>query len=74
MDIEWAKDGVNNQLYIVQARPEVHGKIKNKCARFINSKKRYSYHTGNRIGDKIATGKARILNSPRKSIVRRACY
>jgi pyruvate,water dikinase len=40
MDIEWAKDGVNNQLYIVQARPEVHGKIKNKCARFINSKKR----------------------------------
>jgi pyruvate,water dikinase len=29
MDIEWAKDGVNNQLYIVQARPEtVHGKDK----------------------------------------------
>ena len=26
MDIEWAKDGLNNQLYIVQARPEtVHG-------------------------------------------------
>jgi pyruvate,water dikinase len=32
MDIEWAKDGVDNQLYIVQARPEtVHGKDKNKC-------------------------------------------
>jgi phosphoenolpyruvate synthase/pyruvate phosphate dikinase len=45
MDIEWAKDGVNNQLYIVQARPEtVHGK--DKTTRFINSKKRYSYHTG----------------------------
>jgi len=30
MDIEWAKDGLNNQLYIVQARPEtVQGK-KNK--------------------------------------------
>jgi phosphoenolpyruvate synthase/pyruvate phosphate dikinase len=42
MDIEWAKDGVNNQLYIVQARPEtVHGK--DKTTRFINSKKRYSY-------------------------------
>jgi pyruvate,water dikinase len=41
MDIEWAKDGVNNQLYIVQARPEtVHGKDKNKSARFINSKKK----------------------------------
>jgi pyruvate,water dikinase len=48
MDIEWAKDG-DNQLYIVQARPEtVHGKDKKKCARFINLKKRYSYH-GNRI-------------------------
>jgi pyruvate,water dikinase len=46
MDIEWAKDGVNNQLYIVQARPEtVHGKDKT-TARFINQKKRYSYHTG----------------------------
>ena len=22
MDIEWAKDGIDNQLYIVQARPE----------------------------------------------------
>ncbi len=22
MDIEWAKDGRNNELYIVQARPE----------------------------------------------------
>jgi pyruvate,water dikinase len=33
MDIEWAKDGVDNQLYIVQARPEtVHGKDK-KSAR-----------------------------------------
>jgi pyruvate,water dikinase len=31
MDIEWA-NRVNNQLYIVQARPEtVHGKDKNKC-------------------------------------------
>jgi pyruvate,water dikinase len=27
MDIEWAKDGLNDQLYIVQARPEtIHGK------------------------------------------------
>ena len=26
MDIEWAKDGISNQLYIVQARPEtIHG-------------------------------------------------
>jgi hypothetical protein len=30
------KKGVNNQLYIVQARPEFMGKIKYKSARFIN--------------------------------------
>jgi pyruvate,water dikinase len=58
------KRQVNNKLYIVQARPEtVHGKDK-KQIRGLNSKKGYSYHTGNRIG--IATGKARILNSPRR--------
>lgn len=35
MDIEWAKDGLNNQLYIVQARPEtIHGKA-NKYVRDI---------------------------------------
>jgi pyruvate,water dikinase len=33
MDIEWAKDGVDNQLYIVQRRPEtVHGKDKKQVA------------------------------------------
>jgi pyruvate,water dikinase len=66
------KRRINNQLYIVQARPEtVHGKDKNKCARFINLKK-ILITQGIALGDKIATGKARILNSPRrKSIVRR---
>jgi pyruvate,water dikinase len=45
MDIEWAKDGVDNQLYIVQARPEtVHGKDK-KCARFIKQKKIFLSHS-----------------------------
>jgi pyruvate,water dikinase len=63
----------NNQLYIVQARPEtVHGKDKNKCARFINLRKGYSYHTGIALGDKIATGKRGYSIVPgRKSIVRR---
>jgi pyruvate,water dikinase len=58
---------VNNQLYIVQARPEtVHGKDKNKCARFINLKKGILITQGIALGDKIATGKARILNSPQE--------
>jgi pyruvate,water dikinase len=44
------KRRVNNQLYIVQARPEtVHGKDKKQVARFINSKKRVFLSHGNRI-------------------------
>jgi pyruvate,water dikinase len=68
MDIEWAKDGVNNQLYIVPARPEtVHGK--DKVREIYKLKEKGILITqGIALGDKIATGKARILNSPRKEI------
>jgi pyruvate,water dikinase len=41
------------------------GKIK-QVRRFTNSQKRHAYHTGIALGDKIATGKARILNSPQE--------
>jgi pyruvate,water dikinase len=63
------KDGLNNQLYIVQARPEtVHGKDKKQVRRFTNSQKRHAYHTGIALGDKIATGKARIPIARKKEI------
>ena len=68
MDIEWAKDGLNNQLYIVQARPEtVHGKA-NKQVREIYKliEKSTLLTQGIALGDKIASGKARILNSPQE--------
>lgn len=68
MDIEWAKDGLNNQLYIVQARPEtVHGKA-NKQVREIYTLKEKStlLARGIALGDKIASGKVRILNSPQE--------
>jgi len=68
MDIEWAKDGLNNQLYIVQARPEtVHGKA-NKQLREIYKLKEKStlLAKGIALGDKIASGKARILNNPQE--------
>ncbi|WP_426092549.1 phosphoenolpyruvate synthase [Flavobacterium sp. DSR3-2] len=68
MDIEWAKDGLNNQLFIVQARPEtVHGK-KNKQVREIYTLKEKStlLTKGIALGDKIASGKARILNNPQE--------
>ncbi len=69
MDIEWAKDGESDQLYIVQARPEtVHssgGKSKIREYRLKGEGKVLATGTG--IGDKIAKGKARILSSPDES-------
>jgi pyruvate,water dikinase len=66
MDIEWAKDGINNQLYIVQARPEtIHNKI-NKPNRktYTLLEKGTVLSKGIALGDKITSGKARVLNNP----------
>jgi pyruvate,water dikinase len=65
MDIEWAKDGVTQELYIVQARPEtVHNQQKKI------SMKEYSLNTtdrpilsGKAIGSSIVSGKVRIVKS-----------
>lgn len=66
MDIEWAKDGLNNKLYIVQARPEtVHGKVKKQVREIVKLKQKGKLLTkGIALGDKIASGKARIILSP----------
>lgn len=68
MDIEWAKDGLNNQLYIVQARPEtVHGKTNKQVREIYTLKEKSTLLTkGIALGDKIASGKARILNNPQE--------
>ena len=71
MDIEWAKDGNSGELFIVQARPEtVHsskketGKLKNYSLKEENGKRLVD---GTAIGDKIASGKVKILESPDES-------
>lgn len=72
MDIEWAKDGLNDKLYIVQARPEtVHSKEVMQRATTVRS---YTIHQkgkklaeGIALGEKIATGKARLLRSPKEA-------
>lgn len=63
MDIEWAKDGFNNQLYIVQARPETVQALESK-----NLQLRYSLNehsdvlaVGKSVGKKIASGLARVV-------------
>ena len=66
MDIEWAKDGQNNKLYIVQARPEtVHSNKKNSDYKeYSLLEKGEKLCSGAGIGNKIVSGKARILHSP----------
>lgn len=70
MDIEWAKDGITNELFIVQARPEtVHG-IEEKTislSQFTLLEKGKVITNGKGIGNRIISGKARILNSPAES-------
>ncbi len=64
MDIEWAKDGADGKLYILQARPET---VKNKKAQSIE---RYRLQArgkaiaeGRSIGQKIGAGTARVIHS-----------
>src|SRR4030095_10793036 len=70
IDSEWAKDGIDGQLYIVQARPEtVHtGKQKNNLLLYTltacpESATKNIIATGISVGQKIAIGTARIINS-----------
>jgi pyruvate, water dikinase len=63
MDIEWAKDGVDGRLYIVQARPETVASRRNR-----NALEEYKIRNhgalkaeGRAVGTKIATGRARVI-------------
>lgn len=67
MDIEWAKDGLNGQLYIVQARPEtVHAKEKRKVREIYSLVDKGDLLTsGIALGTRITSGKARIILNPK---------
>ncbi|MFA6302889.1 MAG: phosphoenolpyruvate synthase [Legionella sp.] len=63
MDIEWAKDGQNGGLYILQARPETVKSRDNKqvLERYTLQKKSTILTEGRSIGQRIGQGKARII-------------
>lgn len=64
MDIEWAKDGNDGRIYIVQARPEtVESRRVNVTEQFILKDKGDVLAKGRAIGRKIGSGRVRILNS-----------
>lgn len=63
MDIEWAKDGKNGGLYIVQARPETvqAGKDFSKIKEYERKGNGKVLVEGASVGAKIASGKARVI-------------
>ncbi|MGZ0712719.1 phosphoenolpyruvate synthase (plasmid) [Coraliomargarita sp. W4R53] len=66
MDIEWGKDGVDNQLYILQARPEtvVSRADGNVIRRFVlRNDGAAILATGRAIGQKIGAGAVTVLRS-----------
>jgi len=64
MDVEWAKDGTDGKLYIVQARPEtVQSRTGNVIERYILKGKGPVLTTGRSIGNRIGAGVARIVES-----------
>ncbi len=67
MDIEWAKDGVTGELFIVQARPEtIHaGRDYSKVKEYQLLEKKTPLLTGSSVGSSIASGKARVILEPK---------
>ncbi len=63
MDIEWAKDGENGQLYIVQARPEtVQSRASQVIERFILKQKSEAIIEGRAVGNRIGQGPVKIIS------------
>jgi pyruvate,water dikinase len=63
MDIEWAKDGADGRLYIVQARPETVAarKDRNMLETFRIEKRGALMIDGKAVGVRIAVGRARVV-------------
>jgi len=65
MDIEWAKDGIDGKLYIVQARPETVRSQENtqSMERFRLKHEGEIITDGRAIGHKIGSGTVKVLSS-----------
>jgi pyruvate, water dikinase len=67
MDIEWALDGEDGGLYIVQARPETVRSREDSSAvieRYILKEQGRELAQGRAIGQRIGTGAARVIANP----------
>src|SRR5215213_7205639 len=72
MDVEWAVDGLSNELFIVQARPETIHSRKNFDTLTEYVMKPHNANElvrGIAVGDKIGTGKVKIMYSLDKRVM-----
>jgi pyruvate,water dikinase len=68
MDIEWAKDGITQQLFILQARPETvksQGAM-NVLETFLLKEKGRVLVQGKSVGEKIGAGPINVITSARE--------
>ncbi|MBN1157113.1 phosphoenolpyruvate synthase [Candidatus Woesearchaeota archaeon] len=63
MDMEWAKDGISTQLFIVQARPETVQSRKDvsKLKEYVLLEKGNTLVVGHSVGSKIGQGRSHII-------------
>jgi len=65
MDIEWGKDGISNELFILQARPETVESQRdvNVLESYVLLEKKTPVITGTSVGSKIGSGPVHIIES-----------
>ena len=65
MDLEWAKDGITSELFIVQARPETVQSRKDLdvLESYVLRKRSTVLTSGRSVGAKIVTGRVRVIKS-----------
>ncbi len=63
MDIEWAKDGIDGKIYIVQARPETVASQRRPATldRYALTGTGEAIVTGKAVGERIASGRVRVV-------------
>ncbi len=66
MDMEWAKDGITGELFILQARPETVHSQRTKSQKLVTFRlmeRGPILVNGRAVGEKIASGKVRVVEN-----------
>jgi pyruvate,water dikinase len=66
MDMEWAKDGLDGKLYVVQARPETVASQRSETAleSYVLDGRGEVLAEGRSVGQKVASGEAKRIENP----------